>query len=187
MNLAELLPHSNAVLNATSTLALCAGFVAIRGKRIALHRACMISAVIASAVFLAGYLTRFALTGTHRFPDVGVIKSVYLAILFSHMLLDVAVVPIVFRLLFLARRGRFEEHKKLARYGCRCCLRGWLAAPASLCLWGRQSQPTMRLSRTTQQQHARISYPPPSAPPPDTSHPDSSSDATLTPASRARR
>ena len=117
MTLAELLPHSNAVLNATSTVALCAGFVAIRRKRIALHRACMVTAVVASAVFLAGYLTRFALTGTHRFPDVGVVKIVYLAILFSHMLLAVAVVPIVFRLLFLARHARFAEHKKLARYG----------------------------------------------------------------------
>lgn len=117
MTLAELLPHTNAVLNATSTMALCAGFIAIRRKRIALHRACMITAVVASAVFLAGYLTRFALTGTHRFPDVGTLKLVYLAILFSHMLLAIAVVPIVLRLLFLARRSRFAEHKKLARYG----------------------------------------------------------------------
>ncbi|MEZ0314223.1 MAG: DUF420 domain-containing protein [Myxococcota bacterium] len=117
MTIAELLPHTNAVLNATSTVALCAGFIAIRGKRIAAHRACMITAVVASAVFLAGYLTRFALTGAHRFPDVGAVKIVYLAILFSHMLLAVAVVPIVLRLLFLARRSRFAEHRKLARYG----------------------------------------------------------------------
>lgn len=117
MTLAEILPHSNAVLNATSTVALCAGFVCIKSKRINAHRACMITAVIASAVFLAGYLTRFALTGTHKFPDVGVIKTIYLVILFSHMVLAIAVVPIVFRLLFLARKARFAEHKKLARWG----------------------------------------------------------------------
>jgi putative membrane protein len=117
MTLAELLPHTNAVLNATSTVALCAGFFAIRGKRIATHRACMLTAVVASAVFLVGYLTRFALTGTHRFPDVGALKIVYLVILFSHMLLAIAVVPIVLRLLFLARYSRFAEHRKLARYG----------------------------------------------------------------------
>ncbi len=117
MTLADVLPHANAVMNATSTLALVAGFVAIRAKRIQLHRACMLMAVGASAVFLAGYLTRFALTGTHRFPDAGAVKVVYLAILFSHMVLAIAVVPIVFRLLFLASRARYAEHRKLARYG----------------------------------------------------------------------
>jgi putative membrane protein len=117
MTLAEVLPHANALLNATSTVALCAGFIAIRGKRIAVHRACMLTAVATSAVFLVGYLTRFALTGTHRFPDVGTVKHIYLAILFSHMVLAIAVVPIVLRLLFLARRSRFAEHRKLARWG----------------------------------------------------------------------
>lgn len=115
--LGEVLPHVNAVMNATSTLALLSGFVAIKTKRINVHRACMLTAVTTSAIFLAGYLTRFALTGTHKFPDVGTLKTVYLTILFSHMLLALAVVPIVFRLLFLARRSRFAEHKKLARYG----------------------------------------------------------------------
>lgn len=117
MTLAEILPHANAVLNITSTVALCAGFVCIKNKRIDAHRACMITAVVASAVFLVGYLTRFALTGTHKFPDVGLVKTIYLAILFTHMLLAIVVVPIVLRLLFLARRARFAEHKKLARYG----------------------------------------------------------------------
>lgn len=117
MSLGDALPHVNAVMNALSTVALCTGYLAIRGKRIKLHRACMLTAIGASAIFLAGYLTRFALTGAHRFPDVGVVKTIYLAILFSHMLLAILVVPIVTRLLFLATKERFAEHRKAARWG----------------------------------------------------------------------
>jgi putative membrane protein len=56
------------------------------------------------------------LTGTHVFPKEGFLKYLYLVILFSHMLLAVCVVPMVFRALFLARKERFEEHRVLARW-----------------------------------------------------------------------
>ena len=117
MTIAEALPHVNAVMNTISCVALGSGYVAIKSKRVDIHRRCMITAVTASAIFLAGYLTRFALTGVHKFPDVGVIKVIYLTLLFSHMALALAVVPIVFRMLFLARHRRFAEHKKLGRVG----------------------------------------------------------------------
>jgi putative membrane protein len=74
----------------------------------------MLGAFVASAVFLAGYLLRFYLTGTHRFPAVGMVRTVYLIVLFSHMALAVVTVPLVFRTLFLASRDRFEEHKRIA-------------------------------------------------------------------------
>lgn len=115
--LAEVLPHVNAVMNSLSSVALLVGFIAIRAKNVELHWRAMVAAFAASTIFLIGYLTRFALTGTHKFPDAGVIKTIYLTLLFSHMVLAIAVVPIVFRLLFLARKKRFAEHKKLARIG----------------------------------------------------------------------
>ena len=59
----------------------------------------MVTALTASALFLVFYLTRVALTGTHRFAGEGAAKAVYLTILFSHMVLAVAVVPLVLRLL----------------------------------------------------------------------------------------
>lgn len=105
----------NALFNTTSTIFLLVGYVAIRKKKIATHRTCMYGAVIASAVFLAGYLTRFGLTGSHRFPDLGWIRIAYLAILISHMILALIAVPLVFRTLFLAYKKRFEEHRKLAK------------------------------------------------------------------------
>ena len=108
-------PALNAVLNATSAVFLVAGFLAIRRRQIDLHRTCMIAAVSASALFLASYLARYAMTGSHPYPGEGWDKGVYLAILFSHMILAIVVVPMVFRALFLAHKERFAEHRRVAR------------------------------------------------------------------------
>ncbi len=106
----------NALLNSTSTLLLLAGYVAVRRRKIPAHRASMVGAFVASCVFLVGYLTRFALTGSHRFPDLGWVRVAYLAILISHMILALVTVPLVLRTLFLAWRRRFDEHRKIARF-----------------------------------------------------------------------
>ena len=76
----------------------------------------MLGAVTASGTFLVLYVSRFFLTGTHRFAGPDLARTVYLGILFSHMILAVAVLPLVLRLLFLARHERFAEHRRLARW-----------------------------------------------------------------------
>lgn len=114
--LGDLLAPVNATLNATSTAFLLAGFGFIRARRIDAHRRAMLGAVTASALFLVFYVARFSLTGTHEFAGEGTARTVYLTILFSHMVLAVVVVPLVLRLLFLASRERFAEHRRLARW-----------------------------------------------------------------------
>ena len=111
----EIHPALNAVLNATSAIFLTAGFLAIRRRQIALHRSCMIAAVSASALFLVSYVARVASTGSHPYPGDGWDKAVYLGILFSHMLLAIVILPMMLRTLFLARRERFTEHRRIAR------------------------------------------------------------------------
>lgn len=106
----------NALLNTTSTVLLIVGFIAIKQRKIPVHRASMVGAFVASCVFLVGYLARFALTGSHRFPELGWVRTLYLTILISHMLLAIVTVPLVLRTLFLAWRKRFDEHKKIARF-----------------------------------------------------------------------
>lgn len=105
----------NASLNATSAVALGTGFVLIKRKIVPGHRRAMLTAVWASAIFLVFYLTRVALTGTHTFAGQGVARVVYLSVLFSHMVLAVLVLPFVLRLLWLVRKQRFDDHKRLAR------------------------------------------------------------------------
>ena len=58
------LPALNASLNATSFVLLAAGWAAIRRRRIALHRACMLAACTVSALFLASYVTYHYLAGS---------------------------------------------------------------------------------------------------------------------------
>ncbi len=106
----------NAVLNATSAVALITGFLFIRKKAVDQHKKAMLTAVGASALFLVFYVTRAALTGTHEFAGEGIARTVYLVILFTHMVLAVVVVPLVLRLLWLVRSQRFEDHARLARW-----------------------------------------------------------------------
>ena len=106
----------NAGLNATSAVALFLGYYFIKRKDRARHQRAMLTAVGASALFLVFYLTRAALTGTHEFAGTGAARVAYLTILFSHMILAVIVVPLVLRLLYLARGERFTEHARLARW-----------------------------------------------------------------------
>ena len=114
--LGDMLAPVNATLNATSTAFLIAGFVHIRSGRREAHRKAMLGAVSASALFLVFYVTRFSLTGSHEFAGEGLARTVYLSILFSHMILAVLVLPFILRLLWLAKNERFDEHKKLARF-----------------------------------------------------------------------
>jgi putative membrane protein len=115
MSVAEVLPAVNATLNGTSAVLLFVGWNAVKRKKVALHRFSMQAAFVTSTIFLVCYLTRVYLTGTHRFPGDGWLKTLYLGILFSHMVLAVATVPLVLRTLFLARASRFIEHRKIAR------------------------------------------------------------------------
>jgi uncharacterized membrane protein YozB (DUF420 family) len=106
----------NATLNATSTAFLIAGFVHIKAGRRDSHRKAMLGAVLASTLFLVFYVTRFSLTGSHEFAGEGMARTVYLTILFSHMVLAALVVPLVLRLLYLAFKDRFDAHRRLARW-----------------------------------------------------------------------
>ncbi len=112
----DLLALVNASLNASSAIALLAGFWFIRRKVVDAHRRAMLTAVGASVLFLVFYVARVMLTGTHQFAGEGLARTVYLTVLFSHMILAVIVVPFVVRLLYLAHRQRFSEHRRLARF-----------------------------------------------------------------------
>jgi len=113
VTLAEALPTVNAALNATSACALFLGYWAVRTKRYALHWKFMTAAFTASSLFLVGYLTRFALTGVHRYQ--GPFRSFYLLLLGTHTVLAVVSVPLILRTIWLsAVRKSFQQHRRLA-------------------------------------------------------------------------
>ncbi|MBI1908773.1 MAG: DUF420 domain-containing protein [Deltaproteobacteria bacterium] len=105
----------NAFLNGSSAVLLFTGWMAVRKKNVSLHRKCMVTAFLISILFLVSYLTRFYLTGTHRFAGSGLLRTVYLTILLTHTTLAATVPFLAVRTLFLALKGRLETHKKWAR------------------------------------------------------------------------
>ena len=110
-----ILPSVNAGLNATTTILLLAGFACIRAKRMVPHACCMISACVTSTMFLASYLTYHARVGSVRFTGMGWSRPLYFAILISHTILAVVIVPLIARTLFFAGAKRFVEHRAMAR------------------------------------------------------------------------
>jgi len=105
----------NAILNATSGVLLVIGRAQIKRGRRELHKKIMIATVATSAVFLACYLTRVGLTGTHADPHRGFVHWLYLGILGTHMILATTIPFFALRLLWLGFKARFVPHKKLAR------------------------------------------------------------------------
>ncbi|MBI3615391.1 MAG: DUF420 domain-containing protein [Candidatus Omnitrophica bacterium] len=112
----NLLPTLNAVLNGTSALFLVTGLFLIRKKKAQAHGILMSLAFLTSILFLVSYLTYHALHGSTHFPGRGPIRPVYFAILISHTILAVVIVPLAIRTLFLAVRSRLEEHRRIARW-----------------------------------------------------------------------
>lgn len=108
------LPHWNAACNALAFCLQVAGLRAIRhGDRIR-HKKLMLSAVAASALFLAGYLTYHYTVGHTVYQ--GPARGLYLVFLASHVLLSALVVPLILRVLWLAFKGDLSRHKGLARF-----------------------------------------------------------------------
>lgn len=113
----HIFPALNASLNASAALLMTVGYVGIRTKRVALHRACMIAAVAVSTVFLICYVTYHIRKGEPtRFGGIGAIRTVYFTMLISHIVLAVAIVPLVLRTVYLGIKGRREQHRRWARW-----------------------------------------------------------------------
>jgi uncharacterized membrane protein YozB (DUF420 family) len=126
---ADVLPHLNAMLNATSGLLISVGYVFIRRKWIAAHRACMLGAITASSLFLISYLTYHVgfNKGVTRFTGTGAVRPVYFFVLLSHTILAATIVPFVIITLRRAFRGQFLKHRAVARW----TLPMWLYVSAS--------------------------------------------------------
>jgi uncharacterized membrane protein YozB (DUF420 family) len=121
MNLHDL-PAVNASLNGLSAVFLTAGFVFIRRKNKSAHRNCMIAAFVTSIVFLACYLTYHSYLAIvlHKGPTQFLhplwFRPIYLAILLTHTVLAMVIVPLILVTLYRAKKERFELHKKIARW-----------------------------------------------------------------------
>jgi len=109
------LPAVNAGFNTLSFVCLIAGYRAIRRSKPAIHQRWMLRAFIASLCFLVGYLAYHFVHGDTRYPGDGADRILYLGILVTHIILSMALVPLVLMSFWLALSGRFERHRKVAK------------------------------------------------------------------------
>jgi uncharacterized membrane protein YozB (DUF420 family) len=109
-------PALNATLNGASAVLIVTGRALIKKRKVALHRACMLAAVVTSTVFLASYLYYHAHVGSVHFPGKGWVRPLYFAILITHTMLAGAVPILVILSLTFAFGQRFERHRRIARW-----------------------------------------------------------------------
>lgn len=110
------LPALNATLNAISTVLLITGYVFIRRGDRRRHKACMIAALVMSALFLTSYVIYHAQVGSVPFRGTGWIRTIYFAVLIPHVILAAAIVPPI---LITASRGlsaKYDKHRRIARW-----------------------------------------------------------------------
>ncbi len=109
------LPNLNALLNGLSALALLIGFYFIKHRRIAAHRASMMTAFVFSSLFLISYIANHALHGDQRYPVHNTIYHIYIPLLISHIILAIVALPIVLITFYLSLSGRIPAHRRLAK------------------------------------------------------------------------
>src|ERR1051326_8954744 len=107
------LPHLNACLNGTSAVLLFSGYTFIRSRNVAAHRACQVSALVVSILFLASYLTYHDYDRTTRFQGTGLARPIYFTVLTTHTILAIA--PLVILTFYRALRQDFVRHRRIAR------------------------------------------------------------------------
>ena len=115
MPLSDQLAAVNAILNGTASVLMVGGWLAIRNRNVRLHKAGMIGAFVCSIFFLISYLTRVSVSGIHSYTGTGVVRTIYLAILATHVILAAAVPVLTVRTIYLAVKERLDAHRKWAR------------------------------------------------------------------------
>ena len=109
------LPAVNAALNATSASILLLGYWAIRTKREFLHKNLMIAAFMVSTAFLISYVYYHSQQGDTKFLGEGLIRAVYFFILISHILLSMAVFPMILSTIYFGLTDKRKTHRRIAR------------------------------------------------------------------------
>lgn len=110
------LPTLNAVLNGAAAVLLVWGFLLIRAGRKRAHRRVMLAAFAVSTMFLASYLIYHASAGSVRFQGTGAMRTVYFGVLITHSVLAALVPPLAIVTLSHGLGGRFDRHRRLARW-----------------------------------------------------------------------
>lgn len=110
------LPLLNALLNGACFVLLIASFVAIKSKKISLHKRLNLTVFSLSALFIISYVVFHYFVPETKYGGVGGIRMVYFTLLISHIVLAAAVLPLVLVTFYLALTNQITRHKKWVRF-----------------------------------------------------------------------
>jgi uncharacterized membrane protein YozB (DUF420 family) len=110
------LPALNATLNAISFVLLLTGYYFIRTGQWRKHRACMLSALMVSGLFLISYVSYHSRVGSVPFRKTGWSRTVYFAVLIPHVILAALMVPPVIVTVSRALSAKYDKHRRIARW-----------------------------------------------------------------------
>ena len=120
------LPLINAILNTCSATLLAIGFAAIKNDNKELHKKCMVGALITSFLFLTCYVTyHVGMQRVHgaahtSFLNPSWFRPYYLVLLATHLVLAIAIVPMVILTVLHAIKQRWEKHRRIAKWTWPC-------------------------------------------------------------------
>jgi len=109
------LPPIYSSLNALTAVLLVLALVAIKSKKIKLHQRLMQTCIALSLVFLVMYIAYHMTTDPTTFGGEGYVKSLYFFILISHILLSIALIPLVLISYVRAFQEEFPAHRKISK------------------------------------------------------------------------
>lgn len=110
------LPRLNALINSVCTILLLVSLAAIRRGRVTLHKRLNLTTFALSVLFLLSYVTFHTFGVETRYPSDSPWRPLYLAILISHILLAMVVLPLVLVTFYRGLVGSNERHRAVARW-----------------------------------------------------------------------
>lgn len=120
----DFFPAFNAALNSLAALLILLGWITIKNRQIAIHKALMLTALLVSAIFLASYLyyhivvkQGVATSFKEKWPGApDSIRYLYYGVLTSHTILAIVVAPMALYTAYLGLTGRLAQHRSIARW-----------------------------------------------------------------------
>ena len=109
------LPPIYATINGITAILLIVAVMAIKNGNRKLHEKLMTGAIACSLVFLVMYVAYHLTAESTKFGGEGAIRYVYFFILITHIILSVAIIPLVLFSYVRALSEEFDKHKKIAK------------------------------------------------------------------------
>lgn len=109
------LPPIYATINGITALLLIAAVIAIKNGNKKRHELLMKFAIACSVAFLVMYVGYHMTADSTKYGGEGILKYVYFFILISHIVLSIAVIPLVLITYVRALAEKFDAHRKIAK------------------------------------------------------------------------